>query len=201
MYSNLSTDDLRALDAAHHLHPFTDHGALGLAERRVIARADGVWLWDTEGNRMLDGMAGLWCVNIGHGRQEIAEAVRAADARTVLLQHLFQDRPCAGHRTVEALAELAPPQFNHVLLRKFGLGGQRHRSVRMVRTYWDRDRQAGQADRHSIACNAYHGSTMGGGSLGGMAADPRPGRPADSPRGSSTSTSPTGSAKAAMSPQ
>ena len=77
MLSNISTEDLRELDAAHHLHPFTDHGALKLDERRVIVRADGVWLWDSEGNRIMDGMAGLWCMNVGHGRNEIIEAVRA----------------------------------------------------------------------------------------------------------------------------
>ena len=77
MNVNLSTADLREKDAKFHFHPFTDHKTLGLDERRVITRADGVWLWDSDGNRIMDGMAGLWCVNVGHGRQEIVEAVRA----------------------------------------------------------------------------------------------------------------------------
>jgi putrescine aminotransferase len=52
MRVNVSSHDLKVLDHKHHLHPFTDHGALGVDERRVIARADGVWLWDTDGNRI-----------------------------------------------------------------------------------------------------------------------------------------------------
>ena len=77
MNVNLSTAILREKDAAFHFHPFTDNGALKLDERRIIVRADGVWLWDSEGNRILDGMAGLWCVNVGHGRPEIIDAVRS----------------------------------------------------------------------------------------------------------------------------
>ena len=70
----LSTRRLQELDAAHYLHPFTDHKSLGERGARIIERADGVYLWDSEGNRILDGMAGLWCVNVGYGRSELAEA-------------------------------------------------------------------------------------------------------------------------------
>lgn len=72
--NNTPTAELQALDAAHHMHPFT--AAHGLAEKgaRVVTRAEGVWLTDSQGNRMLDGMAGLWCVNIGYGRHELADA-------------------------------------------------------------------------------------------------------------------------------
>src|SRR5690554_300534 len=69
-----NTAQLQALDAAHHLHPFTDHRDLGGRGTRIIERASGVYLWDSEGNRLLDGMAGLWCVNIGYGRRELADA-------------------------------------------------------------------------------------------------------------------------------
>jgi putrescine---pyruvate transaminase len=68
----------RQLDARHHLHPFTDHAELAARGSRIITRAEGCWLWDSEGNRLLDGMAGLWCVNVGYGRPEIAEAARQA---------------------------------------------------------------------------------------------------------------------------
>lgn len=71
------TDALQALDASHHLHPFTDHGALRKEGSRVIVKGEGVWLTDSDGNRIMDGMAGLWNVQIGHGRSEIADAVAA----------------------------------------------------------------------------------------------------------------------------
>ena len=71
---NASTDSLQQLDALHHLHPFTDTVALNRKGTRVIKRAQGVYLWDTNDNKYLDGMAGLWCVNVGYGRKEIMEA-------------------------------------------------------------------------------------------------------------------------------
>ena len=63
----------QALDRQHFLHPFTDHKALHEHGTRVITRAEGVYLWDSDGNRLLDAMAGLWCVNVGYGRDELAE--------------------------------------------------------------------------------------------------------------------------------
>ena len=68
-----NTAEYRALDAAHHLHPFSDMGTLNRIGSRVIVKAEGVYLWDSEGNRIIDGMAGLWCVNVGYGRRELAE--------------------------------------------------------------------------------------------------------------------------------
>ena len=69
-----ATATLKALDLAHHLHPFTDHGELRQdGGARVIASAQGCHLTDTDGQRLLDGMGGLWCVNIGYGRRELAE--------------------------------------------------------------------------------------------------------------------------------
>ena len=71
--NHLPTAELQALDAAHHMHPFTDGNALAKKGARVITRASGVWLTDSEGCEILDGMAGLWCVNVGYGREELAE--------------------------------------------------------------------------------------------------------------------------------
>src|ERR1700751_758278 len=69
-----STAEYRALDAAHHIHPFSDMGTLNRAGSRVIVKAKGVYLWDSDGNQIIDGMAGVGCVNVGYGRQELAEA-------------------------------------------------------------------------------------------------------------------------------
>ena len=68
-----STATLQAFDREHHLHPFTDTFALANAGCRIITRAEGVYVWDSEGNQFLDAMAGLWCVNIGYGRKELAD--------------------------------------------------------------------------------------------------------------------------------
>ena len=62
------------IDQAHHIHPFTDTADLNNRGTRVITRAEGVFIEDSNGKRYLDGMAGLWCVNVGYGRKELAEA-------------------------------------------------------------------------------------------------------------------------------
>jgi putrescine aminotransferase len=64
MNAPLNTREIQALDSAHFIHPFTDHGDLATRGARVIDRAEGVYVWDSEGHRMLDGMSGLWCVNV-----------------------------------------------------------------------------------------------------------------------------------------
>ena len=71
-----STADWQALDSAHFLHPFTNHKQMHAKGARIIEKADGVYLWDSDGNKILDAMAGLWCVNVGYGRQELVDAAR-----------------------------------------------------------------------------------------------------------------------------
>ena len=65
MNLNQNTSELQKLDSQHFLHPFTDHKALQKKGARVITRAEGIYLWDSDGKKILDGMAGLWCVNVG----------------------------------------------------------------------------------------------------------------------------------------
>lgn len=166
MRVNVSSHDLKVLDHKHHLHPFTDHGALSIDERRVISRADGVWLWDTDGNRMLDGMAGLWCVNVGHGRQEIVEAVRAQMSELSYYNTFFKTTHPPVIELSEMIAELAPEHMNMVFYG--GSGSDANDTIlRMVRVYWD---LMGKPDKKVIISrhNAYHGSTVAGASLGGM---------------------------------
>jgi len=168
MRVNVSSHDLKVLDRRHHLHPFTDHGALTVDERRIISRADGVWLWDTDGNRIMDGMAGLWCVNVGHGRQEIVDAVRAQMSELSYYNTFFKTSHPPVIELSEMLAEIAPAHMNMVFYG--GSGSDANDTVlRMVRTYWD---ILGKPDKKTVISrkNAYHGSTMAGASLGGMGA-------------------------------
>ena len=88
---NYNTDQLQELDLKHYLHPFTNYKKLADEGSRIITRAEGIYLWDSDGNRYLDAMAGLWCVNVGYGRPEIADAVSEQIRRTSLLQQLLQD--------------------------------------------------------------------------------------------------------------
>ncbi|CEA04192.1 putative aminotransferase [Pseudomonas saudimassiliensis] len=164
----LTTAELRALDAAHHLHPFTDHRDLGNRGTRIIERASGVYLWDSEGNRLLDGMAGLWCVNIGYGRTELADAAHRQMLELPYYNSFFQCTHPPAVQLASAIAEQAPAHMNHVFFT--GSGSEANDTVvRMVRRYWDLQ---GQPEKKTIIgrINGYHGSTIAGASLGGMAA-------------------------------
>ncbi|WP_443147519.1 aspartate aminotransferase family protein [Prosthecomicrobium sp. N25] len=161
------TAELRAADAAHYLHPFTDFKALAREGSRIIVKADGVWLWDSEGNRMLDGMAGLWCTNVGHGRREIADAVHAQMTELAYYNSFFKTTNAPAIRLAEKLAALAPEHVNRVFF--CGSGSEANDTVlRMVRYYWA---LKGKPSKQIVISrrNAYHGSTVAGASLGGMA--------------------------------
>jgi putrescine aminotransferase len=164
--TNMPTAELQALDAAHHLHPFTNANGLAKRGARVITRAEGVWLNDSEGNRILDGMAGLWCVNVGYGRRELAEVAARQMMDLPFYNTFFMTTHVPAIALAARLAELAPGDLNHVFFA--GSGSEANdTNIRLVRHYWA---MMDQPERSVIISrkNAYHGSTMGGGSLGGM---------------------------------
>ena len=162
-----STADWQSLDRQHYLHPFTDYKALHAKGARVIVRAEGCYLYDSEGHRILDGMAGLWCVNVGYGRRELAEAAYRQLLELPYYNSFFQTAHPPAIELARQLVDLTPPQFNRVFFTGSGSEGN-DTVVRLVRRYWD---LLGQPDRKVIVSrqNAYHGSTMAGASLGGMA--------------------------------
>jgi putrescine---pyruvate transaminase len=162
-----STEAWQALDRQHYLHPFTDFKSLHARGTRVIVKAEGVYLHDSEGQRILDGMAGLWCVNVGYGRRELAEAAYRQMLELPYYNSFFQTAHPPAIELARRLVELTPPQFNRVFFTGSGSEGN-DTVVRLVRRYWD---LLGQPQRKVIISrvNAYHGSTMAGASLGGMA--------------------------------
>ena len=108
------TEEMQATDAAHHIHPFTDTNALNERGARVITRANGVWLTDSEGNKILDGMAGLWCVNIGYGRDELAEAAARQMRQLPYYNTFFNTTHPPIVELSARLAEVAPAGMNRV---------------------------------------------------------------------------------------
>jgi putrescine aminotransferase len=165
--SKRSTKEWQAADAAHFLHPFTDFQSLAKKGTRVIERADNIYLWDTEGNKILDAMSGLWCVNVGYGQQELIDAATEQLKQLPFYNAFFQTATPPAIELAELLSQVTPPQFQHVFFSVSGSEGN-DTVVRMVRRYWD---LLGQPDRKVIIGrhNGYHGSTMAGASLGGMA--------------------------------
>jgi putrescine aminotransferase len=161
-----STAAWQELDRQHYLHPFTDYKMLHARGTRVIVKAQGVYLYDSDGNRILDGMAGLWCVNLGYGRRELAEAAYRQMLELPYYNSFFQTAHPPAIELAKQLVDLTPPQFNRVFFTGSGSEGN-DTVVRLVRRYWD---LLGQGGRQVIISreNAYHGSTMAGASLGGM---------------------------------
>lgn len=157
---------LQELDALHHLHPFTDNASLASKGARVISKAKGVYLWDAEGNQYLDGMAGLWCVNVGYGRKEIVDAVSAQMQQLPYYNTFFQTTHPPVAELAAKVAELTPDTLNRVFFCSSGSEAN-DTVLRMVRHYWA---SVGKPDKHIVISreNAYHGSTMAGASLGGM---------------------------------
>lgn len=163
---NSPTAELQALDAAHHMHPFTHGGELAQKGARVITRAEGCWLTDSDGNRILDAMAGLWCVNIGYGRRELAQAAGRQMLDLPFYNTFFQTTHVPALNLAARLAELAPGDLNHVFFASSGSEAN-DTNIRLARTYWQ---EKGAPERQVIISrwNAYHGSSVGSGSLGGM---------------------------------
>ncbi|WP_037315272.1 aspartate aminotransferase family protein [Ruegeria halocynthiae] len=164
--NHMPTAELQALDAAHHMHPFSTNASLAEDGVRVITRAKGAYLFDSEGEKILDAMAGLWCVNIGYGREELPEVAARQMRELPYYNTFFKTTHVPGIALAAKLAELAPGDLNHVF---FAGGGSEANdtNLRMVRTYWA---EKGQPDKNIIISreNAYHGSTLGASSLGGM---------------------------------
>ncbi len=164
--NHMPTAELQALDAAHHMHPFTENAALAKKGVRIMKSAKGVWLTDTEGHRIIDGMAGLWCVNIGYGRKELAGVAARQMEELAYYNTFFQTSHIPAIALAAKIAEVAPKGMGHVFFA--GSGSEANdTNIRMVRRYWD---IKGQPEKRIIIArkNGYHGSTMGGGSLGGM---------------------------------
>ena len=166
--NHMPTAELQKLDAAHHMHPFTTGDYLAQKGARVITRAKGVFLTDSEGVEIIDGMAGLWCVNIGYGRDELAQVAARQMRELPFYNTFFQTTHVPAIALAAKLAELAPGDLNHVFFASSGSEAN-DTNIRMVRTYWA---MQGQPEKKVIIArkNGYHGSAMGSASLGGMAA-------------------------------
>jgi putrescine aminotransferase len=163
-----STQRWQQLDASHHLHPFSDLKEMReTAKTRVISKAKGVYIYDSDGNKILDAMSGLWCVNMGYGQKHIIETAYAQMHELPYYNSFFGTTHPPAAELTALLAEIAPAHMNQAF---FTSGGSEANDtvVRMARHYWE---TLGQASKSIIISreNAYHGSTMAGASLGGMA--------------------------------
>ncbi|WP_028919688.1 aspartate aminotransferase family protein [Pseudoxanthomonas suwonensis] len=161
-----SLRELQRLDAAHHLHPFNDNAALAKRGTRVLTRGEGCYVWDAEGNKLLDAFAGLWCVNIGYGRPELGAAAARQMTELAYYNSFFQCTTEPTIRLAAKLAELTPYDLDHAFFVNSGSEAN-DTILRLVRHFWavqDQPQKNIFIGRH----DGYHGTTMAGASLGGM---------------------------------
>ncbi|MCG8467918.1 MAG: aspartate aminotransferase family protein [Gemmatimonadetes bacterium] len=164
----LSTAEWQELDRRHHVHPFIDSRAIEEKGTRVIVGAEGSHLIDSDGRRILDGMAGLWCVNLGYGRHELAQAAYDQMVELPYYNTFFRSAPPPTIELSRILAELTPGDLGHAFFSSSGSEAN-DTIVRLVRRYWDvRDRPTKKT--FISRTYAYHGSTMAAASLGGFEA-------------------------------
>lgn len=163
---NANTLNLQAMDREHHLHPFTDTNELANAGCKVITRAEGIYVWDSEGKQFLDAMAGLWCVNIGYGRKELAEVAHRQLLELPYYNNFFNTSHPPAIELSNLLGEITAPHLNRVFFTNSGSEAN-DTVIRLVRRYWD---LAGKPEKSFVLSrnDAYHGSTIGAASLSGM---------------------------------
>jgi putrescine---pyruvate transaminase len=161
-----NTKDIQSIDSAHYMHPFTDHKGLAEKGARIITKADGIYIWDSEGHKILDAMSGLWCVNVGYGRKALVDAASRQMQELPYYNSFFQTANVPAVKLAEKIVQLAGDNYSHVFFSSSG-SESNDTNIKMVRHYWA---TLGQPARKVIISrnNAYHGSTMAGGSLGGM---------------------------------
>jgi L-2,4-diaminobutyrate transaminase len=160
------TATLETLDKERVLHPLTsiaDHLRTG---PRIMAEGSGVTLTDVNGRRYLDAFAGLWCVNIGYGRTEVADAM-AAQARRLAYYHTFSSMSNEPQiRLADRLLDLVPGQMSKVF---FGNSGSDANDTQ-VKLVWYYNNLRGMPRKKKIVSRlgAYHGSTIVAASLTGL---------------------------------
>jgi putrescine---pyruvate transaminase len=159
--------ELRRLDLAHHLPAQSDYRLQeALGGSRIITRADGCYIYDGDNTKILDGMAGLWCVNVGYGRKELADAAYEQMLELPYYNTFFKTATPPPVMLAAKIAEKMGGHLSHVFFNSSG--SEANDTVfRLVRHYWT---LKGQPQRQVFISrwNAYHGSTVAGVSLGGM---------------------------------
>nr|WP_284698778.1 aspartate aminotransferase family protein [Sphingomonas lycopersici] len=166
---NYNVAELRRLDVEHHLAAQQDHGMMrDIGGARIITRADGCYIRDAEGNAILDAMAGLWCVQVGYGRKELASAAYEQMLELPYYNTFFKTASPPTIELASKISGLLGGNLSHVFFNSSGSEAI-DTIIRMARFYWQ---AKGQPERHVIIAreNGYHGSTIAGASLGGMRA-------------------------------
>ena len=159
-------EGLVASDARHHLHPFTDHREMHAGGTHVIVRGEGVYVWDARGARLLDGLAGLWCVNVGYGCREIIDAVGAQMRALPYYCSFFNTTTQPAIELAEKIAARTPRGLGHVMFTNSGSEAI-ETALKLIRAYL---KLRGLSAKTKIVTRnfAYHGVTLAATSMTGL---------------------------------
>jgi putrescine aminotransferase len=158
--------DLRRRDEAHLLHPFTDHLDLHRQGTHVVERAEGCYVTDETGRRLLDGLAGLWCVNVGYGRREIADAVHRQMTSVCYYPSFFNTTTEPTILLADKVAAVAPPGLTTVFFSNSGSEAN-ETALKLIRAY---HKLRGRSAKRKILTRtfSYHGVGLATTSMTGL---------------------------------
>jgi putrescine aminotransferase len=161
-----SGTSLLQLDQRFHIHPFTNHDEMHASGTHIIVSGQGVYVQDVHGRKLLDGLAGLWCVNLGYGREEIIEAVSAQMRQLAFYPSFFNSTTEPAIRLAERLAQVAPPRVNHTVFCSSGSEANES-ALKIIRGFW---KLKGQSQRTKILSRtfSYHGVTIASSIMTGL---------------------------------
>jgi putrescine---pyruvate transaminase len=162
----LSLETLRRIDEAHLIHPFTDHADLHRQGTRIIRSASGCTVVDENGRELIDALAGLWCVNVGHGRKEIADAVYRQMSAVAYYPSFFNTTTEPAILLAGRLAEVAPPRLGHAFFSNSGSEANES-ALKLIRAY---QKLRGKPRKTKIVSRSfgYHGVTLATTSMTGL---------------------------------
>ena len=163
----MTREQLIAWDHAHVWHPFTPQAAWQTDEPLIIKRGEGVYLYDVNGQRYLDGVSSLWCNVHGHRHPQLNDAIRRQLDRVAHSTLLGVSHPGAIELS-RRLAEIAPEGLTRVFLSDSGATAVEV-ALKMAFQYWrQKENPEPRRTRFIALQDAYHGDTLGDVSLGGI---------------------------------
>jgi putrescine aminotransferase len=156
-------EGLRRLDISHFLHPFTDHQALSRKGLPIIIRGEGVYLWDSEGRKLLDAMSGICCVNLGYGRKELIHVAQEQVEKLAFCNN-SDASVIPAIELAKLLCDVTPPGFEHFFFTNSGSEAT-DTAARIARRHWE---LLGKPEKKIViaARGGTHGSTTFAAALG-----------------------------------
>ena len=154
----MSHPSLRELDQQHHLHPFTNHGDMRATGTQIVASAKGCRVTEESGRVLLDGLAGLWCVNVGYGRREIIDAVHQQMEKVAFYPSFFNTTTEPTIRLADRITRLAGQRITHAFFSNSGSEAN-ETALKLIRAY-QKLRGTPRKSKVLTLSYGYHGVTI-----------------------------------------